>query len=178
MPGIWSWMAICWWHTSGMRFWTLLRFAIAGLFESVQVYSEGGLDMANQVSQETDLFKSIKFYSKDGLKWLIYTWIMVLKWLLNGDTGKRQGLFIVQVSQDRVHWVDRIVLRRWSCNSYLPAMLEMILYIFIVQVSWDTEVFELVKFYLGDGCEMHSLFRSLSVSRVYSGDGLEMAVHQ
>ena len=57
---------------------------------------------------------------------------------------------------DRAVWVGRVLLRRWSGNGHWLMTLGSDS-TFIIQVTWDTELFDLVEFYLEDSPKMISL---------------------
>ena len=122
------------------------------VFESVEFYLEGGLEMTIhwhlgrgctfiiQVFQNTGLFESIQFYSDAGTEISVHWWKL----------GKGLHIHCADFSEYTAIWVIIVLMRRWPWNDHLLMTLEKRLCMIIFQVFWDSGLFQSVELYLGD----------------------------
>ena len=88
-------------------------------------------------SPRIDLFESVELYSEESIEMPICQW----HW----------GRYCTdsQVSSDRGLWVGKVIFRRWSLNGKWIGRCWERDCIFIIKVSQDTELFQMVELYLG-----------------------------
>ena len=96
-----------------------------------------------QVSWETELLKSVEFYSD--------------RWAWNGHlsvaVGKKVCMFIIQVSWETELFQLIVLVRRWSSDGHLLMTLGNTQTVHCSGL-WETELVESLQFFLKDSLEM------------------------
>ena len=101
------------------------------------------------IPQKTGFLEPLELHLRDSLEMVDHSVV---------NSMQRLCAVAVEVPPDKAPWISRITLGGWSWNARLSVVTQVGNdYMVTVEISLDTEFFELVQLYPGDGLEIADL---------------------